>query len=151
MRSLVRLAEELVGLVEERDVSEIEVKWWGKRVRVVKRRETPPAPSGPERPAEEIVVRSHPEEEPPEDEQGSLREIRSSMVGTFYRAPAPDTDPYIREGDLVSVGDTVCIIEMMKIMNPIESSVEGEIARIVAEDGQRVEYNQVLFLVRPPE
>lgn len=151
----MRLAEELVGLVEERDVSEIEVKWWGKRVRVVKRREIPSAPSGPEErgefPAEEIVVRSHPEEELPEDEQESLREIRSPMVGTFYRAPAPDTDPYIREGDLVSVGDTVCIIEMMKTMNPIESSVEGEIARIVAEDGQRVEYNQVLFLVRPPE
>jgi len=142
MRSLMRLTEELVGLVEQRDVAEIEVKWWGKRVRVVKRRE-----AVSESPPEEITVRAHPVEEPSEDE--SLQEIRSPMVGTFYRAPAPDTDPYVREGDRVSVGQTVCIIEMMKIMNPIESTVEGEIARIVAEDGQYVEYNQVLFLVRP--
>jgi acetyl-CoA carboxylase biotin carboxyl carrier protein len=73
--------------------------------------------------------------------------ITSPMVGTFYRAPAPDADPYVEENSTVNVGQTVCIVEAMKLMNEIESEVTGRIARILVENAQPVEYGQVLFLV----
>lgn len=69
------------------------------------------------------------------------------MVGTFYRAPAPNADSYVEVGDAVVLGQTLCIIEAMKIMNEIESELSGRISRIVVEDGQPVEYNQPLFLI----
>jgi acetyl-CoA carboxylase biotin carboxyl carrier protein len=75
--------------------------------------------------------------------------ITSPMVGTFYRAPAPDADPYVEVGDLVSVGQTVCIVEAMKLMNEIESEVKGRVVRILVENAQPVEYGQKLFLVEP--
>jgi acetyl-CoA carboxylase biotin carboxyl carrier protein len=73
--------------------------------------------------------------------------ITSPMVGTFYRAPAPDADPYVEVGDTVTVGQTVCIVEAMKLMNEIESEVKGRVVRILVENAQPVEYGQKLFLV----
>jgi acetyl-CoA carboxylase biotin carboxyl carrier protein len=75
--------------------------------------------------------------------------ITSPMVGTFYRAPAPDADPYVEAGDVVEVGQTVCIIEAMKLMNEIESEVRGRIVQILVENAQPVEFGQTLFLVEP--
>ena len=75
--------------------------------------------------------------------------IVSPMVGTFYRAPAPDADPYVEPNSPVEIGQTVCIIEAMKLMNEIESESRGRIARILVENGQPVEYGQTLFLVDP--
>ncbi len=74
-------------------------------------------------------------------------EIRSPMVGTFYRAPSPDADPYIEIGSQVSVGQTMCIVEAMKLMNEIEADVSGKVVKIMVENAQPVEYNQVLFLI----
>jgi acetyl-CoA carboxylase biotin carboxyl carrier protein len=75
--------------------------------------------------------------------------ITSPMVGTFYRAPAPDADPYVEVGGLVEVGQTVCIIEAMKLMNEIESEVKGRVTKILIENAQPVEFGQKLFLVEP--
>jgi oxaloacetate decarboxylase (Na+ extruding) subunit alpha len=75
--------------------------------------------------------------------------ITSPMVGTFYRAPAPDADPYAEVGDEVEVGQTVCIIEAMKLMNEIESEVQGRIVQVLVENAQPVEFGQTLFLVQP--
>jgi acetyl-CoA carboxylase biotin carboxyl carrier protein len=75
--------------------------------------------------------------------------ITSPMVGTFYRAPAPDADPYVEVGDMVQVGQTVCIVEAMKLMNEIESEVRGRIIQILVENAQAVEFGQTLFLVDP--
>ncbi len=71
------------------------------------------------------------------------------MVGTFYRSPAPDADPYVETNSPIQIGETVCIIEAMKLMNEIESETRGRIARILVENGQPVEYGQALFLVDP--
>ena len=71
------------------------------------------------------------------------------MVGTFYRAPAPDADPYVESGDSVEVGQTVCIVEAMKLMNEIESEVRGRIVQILVENAQPVEFGQKLFLIEP--
>jgi len=71
------------------------------------------------------------------------------MVGTFYRAPAPDADPYIEVGSMVEIGQTVCIVEAMKLMNEIESEVRGRVTEILVENAQPVEFGQRLFLVDP--
>jgi acetyl-CoA carboxylase biotin carboxyl carrier protein len=78
-----------------------------------------------------------------------LVEITSPMVGTFYAAPAPDADPYVEVGKQVGQGTVLCIIEAMKLMNELESEVEGTIAKILVENAQPVEYGQVLFLIDP--
>ncbi len=75
--------------------------------------------------------------------------IPSPLVGTFYRAPAPDADPYVEEGDRVSLGQTVCIVEAMKLMNEIQADVPGRIVRILVQNAQPVEYGQELFLLDP--
>ncbi len=71
------------------------------------------------------------------------------MVGTFYRSPAPDADPYVEVGDRVDVGQTVCVIEAMKLMNEIEAEVHGTIVKVLVENAQPVEYGQALFVVEP--
>ena len=75
-------------------------------------------------------------------------EIRSPIVGTFYRAPAPDADPYIQVGDIITKGSVLCIVEAMKLMNEIESDVDGRIIKILVDNGKPVEFNQPLFLVQ---
>ena len=71
------------------------------------------------------------------------------MVGTFYRAPAPDEEPFVEVGDRVTTQQTVCIIEAMKLMNEIESEVSGEVTEILVEDGEPVEYGQTLMRIKP--
>jgi acetyl-CoA carboxylase biotin carboxyl carrier protein len=78
-----------------------------------------------------------------------LREVKSPMVGTFYKAPEPGAEPYVKVGSRVSPGQTVCIIEAMKIMNEIEAEVGGVIREVSVEDAQPVEFGQVLFRVDP--
>lgn len=77
----------------------------------------------------------------------NVKEIRSPMVGTFYRRPAVDADPYVTEGDSVKKGDVLCIVEAMKLMNEIESDLSGKILEVCLEDGQMVEYGEVLFRI----
>jgi len=79
--------------------------------------------------------------------QSNLHEIKSPIVGTFYRAPAPDADPYVQVGDMVSVGSVLCIVEAMKLMNEIECDMSGKIVKILIENATPVEYNQPLFLI----
>jgi acetyl-CoA carboxylase biotin carboxyl carrier protein len=76
-------------------------------------------------------------------------EIKSPMIGTFYRTPNPDTDPFVSVGDTVSAGQTVCIIEAMKLFNEIESEISGKIVKVLVDNAQPVEYDQPLFLVDP--
>lgn len=81
-------------------------------------------------------------------EEDNLIKITSPIVGTFYSSPAPDKEPYVREGSIVMVGETVCIVEAMKLMNEIESEFAGEIVKIYVENGQPVEYGQPLFGIK---
>lgn len=86
---------------------------------------------------------------PAEAASSNLLEIRSPIVGTFYRSASPDKPPYASVGDTISVGSVVCIVEAMKLFNEIESEVSGKIVKIMLEDAQPVEYDQVLFIVEP--
>jgi acetyl-CoA carboxylase biotin carboxyl carrier protein len=85
---------------------------------------------------------------PKDEEEEGVVAIVAPMVGTFYRAPSPDSSPYVEIGDKVEAGKTVCIIEAMKLFNEIEAEIRGEVVKIVAQDGQPVEYGQKLFLIR---
>lgn len=98
-----------------------------------------PAPSAPEPKKEEASAPSN----------ANLIEIKSPMIGTFYKTPNPDSDPFVKVGDSVKPGDPVCIIEAMKLFNEIESEVSGKIVQILVENAQPVEYDQPLFLVDP--
>ena len=80
-------------------------------------------------------------------DHGDYHEIRSPIVGTFYAASSPDADDFVKAGDSVSAGDVLCIVEAMKLMNEIESDISGTIAKILVENEQPVEYDQVLFLI----
>jgi acetyl-CoA carboxylase biotin carboxyl carrier protein len=146
----------LIRLVEESNIGELEVwKWWGRvRIRktasgqgVVMASEVEPRlvdPSPVSTPAPPAPPPPVPE---PEVEAG-LVPIQSPMVGTFYRAPAPDAEPYVQAGQSVEPGQTVCIIEAMKLMNEIQSEVRGRIHKILVDNAQPVEFGQTLFLVK---
>ena len=84
-----------------------------------------------------------------EAENANLLEVKSPIVGTFYRSPSPEKGPYKKVGDRVEKGEVVCIVEAMKLFNEIESEVSGTIVKVVAEDASPVEYDQVLFMVDP--
>jgi acetyl-CoA carboxylase biotin carboxyl carrier protein len=86
---------------------------------------------------------------PPPKNDRRLLDITSPMVGTFYRAPAPDESPFVDVGDRIRVGQTVCIIEAMKLMNELEAEIAGEIVEILVQNGEPVEYGQVLMKINP--
>jgi len=83
------------------------------------------------------------------EDTGGLVTITSPIVGTFYRSPSPDADPYVEEGDFVKKGQVLCIVEAMKLMNEIESEVDGQVVKILAESTKPVEYGQALFRIDP--
>ncbi|MCS6869029.1 acetyl-CoA carboxylase biotin carboxyl carrier protein, partial [Thermus sp.] len=97
----------------------------------------PPAPAEP------------PKRERAEEACAGCVEVKAPIVGTFYRAPAPDAPPYVKEGDRVEKGQVLCIIEAMKLMNEIESEVSGVVKKILVQNGEPVEYGQPLFLIQP--
>lgn len=143
--------EQLIELLEKSSISEIEVGRWGKKIRVsrqggsvmVHNSEMAAAPAPASTPAA-APVESNTDES---SQQGMS--ITSPMVGTFYRSPGPDVDPFVKVGDHVQKGDTLCIIEAMKIMNEVEAEVSGVILDIQIENAQPVEYGQTLFLIEP--
>lgn len=143
---------ELIRLVEESDIDELEVGRWGRTVRIVKRRLNPAgdmgAPQAPHASAQPIQAAASAEtgggdgEEKPGPEH---HVVESPMVGTFYRAPAPEAPPFVEVGDSVRVGQTLCILEAMKLMNELQSEVNGVVRTILAENTAPVEYGQPLF------
>ena len=143
-QALTDLVRQLGALLSELGLSEIEVNHGETRVRLSR---TPPGvPTSP------VAVTTSPA--PPAHVADALSfagiTIESPMVGTFYRASSPTAEPYVREGDVVKEGQILCIIEAMKLMNEVETRAAGRIAKILADNGQAVEYGQPLFLIEPP-
>ena len=143
--------KKVIKLIEKSDVDEIEIEEEGKKIRVAKHKNQQPT---------YIQAAVQPPVASPQFSQSipspssaavpaeaKYQEVRSPIVGTFYRAPAPDAEPYIEIGQNVSVGSVLCIVEAMKLMNEIESDVSGRLVQVLVENGKPVEYNQVLFLI----
>ena len=147
--------EELVRLVEESDISELTVSGPLRSVRIVKEVRSVVAPvvasHAPAPVAEPVAPSADASAEGPDsdDRDSGLVPIESPMVGTFYAAPTPSDPAFVRQGDHVSKGQVVCIVEAMKLMNEIESEVSGTIVRVAAEDAKPVEFGQALFMVEP--
>ena len=144
--------KEIIYLLENSTVNEIDLTFWGRRFRVVK---SPPEVLSDDLNSDSTVRMETPilsdVSEPPSESSPKLPkdriEVFSPMPGTFYRSPGPDKDPFVKEGDQVAKGDTLCIIEAMKIMNEIEVESNGVIQSILVKDGAAVEYDQPLFIL----
>ncbi|WPL16661.1 Biotin carboxyl carrier protein of acetyl-CoA carboxylase [Thiorhodovibrio winogradskyi] len=147
----IRKVKKLIELLEESNVAEIEIHEGEESVRINRYGSAPPnvlmPASMPSAPAAPGLGGGATLESPAvsEPEDGTL--VRSPMVGTFYRSPSPGTKPFVEDGSEVKLGDTLCIIEAMKILNQIEADVAGRVKRILVENGQPVEYNQPLFVI----
>ena len=155
----IQFVRKLVKIVTDSQIAELEIEEDGQRVRVtrtlysepvVMASPAPVAAAPTPVPQPQAAPAAAPEAAPapgPEAEGGV--EVHSPIVGTFYRASSPDAEPFVQVGQKVSSGQTLCIIEAMKIMNEIESDQAGTIVKILVEDGQPVEYNQPLFIIDP--
>mgnify|MGYP006416850733 FL=1 len=144
--------KEIIYILENSSVNEIEVNFWGHKYRVSKGGTVVPAPIAAALaaplPAETGTVASVSEPEPaPTAPKGE--DLLSPMPGTFYGSPTPDEPSFVTVGDSVKKGQTLCIIEAMKIMNEIEAEIDGTITDIKVENGDPVEYNQTLFVIDP--
>ncbi|MBI5747253.1 MAG: acetyl-CoA carboxylase biotin carboxyl carrier protein [Nitrospirae bacterium] len=144
--------KELIKLLRDSDIEELELEKSGFRVRL-KKKETYSYSPAKERDAIPVYHPAEAEESPvaaEEEKDGKkLVTITSPIVGTFYRAPSPDASPYAEVGDSVKKGQILCVVEAMKLMNEIESDVDGRIQEILAENAHPVEYGEPLFLIEP--
>lgn len=152
--------KELLQILEEKEITEFELEESGKKLRIRKAaasHDHASAPTGPATPpalrpaaagAEGAPARPQPAEQAPAEEQG-LVVVKSPIVGTFYRAADPNSPSFVNVGDTVTVGQVLCIIEAMKLMNEIEAEVAGGVVRIHPENGQPVQYGEALFSIRP--
>jgi oxaloacetate decarboxylase alpha subunit len=136
---------QLIRLVQRTGIGELEVKVGGRVVRISTQSGLPSASAVMHAPTNARGEMSVPAPAPTPPQADAYVPIVSPMVGTFYRAPAPDADPYVEVGDMVEVGQTVCIVEAMKLMNEIESEADGKLLEVLVENGEHVEYGQHLF------
>jgi len=156
----INLLKRLIRVVEKSEITEFSVEEGDLKVKISKIGATPQQAvvqpqfvqaasvntlSSSSPPIAEVPVQVAPE--PDNNAESNLYEIKSPIVGTFYRAPAPDADPYVQVGDTISVDSVLCIVEAMKLMNEIESDANGKIIKILVENATPVEYNQPLFLI----
>lgn len=152
--------KDLIQEILQSDINEFELEHTGTKIRLrrafaTNNQPTPPAPDvtpaievHPHRPTPD--VRPAPPTKPVEpEEEETLHIITSPIVGTFYRAPSPGAEPYVRMGDTVEEGSILCLVEAMKLMNEIPSDTAGEVVRIFVENSHPVEFGQKLFGIRP--
>lgn len=146
----INLLKRLIKVVEHSDITEFSVQEGDLKIKISKnsKQSVSAVISQPSNPvvvqAPEAVAAPEPKAE---EVNANYHEVRSPIVGTFYRAPAPDADSYVQVGDSVSAGSVICIVEAMKLMNEIESDADGKIVKILVENATPVEYNQPLFLI----
>ncbi len=154
----INLIKKLIKIVEQSEITEFSVQEGDLKVRISKNSSHIPQVSfqpvtdfaKPVPVHQESSIQSADiQKDSPVQEQSksNFHEIKSPIVGTFYRAPAPDADPYVKIGDMVAPGTVLCIVEAMKLMNEIECDVSGKIVKILVENATPVEYNQPLFLI----
>ena len=149
----IRKVKKLIELLEESGVAEIEIKEGEESVRISRQSQTPMmthmqmAPMAPMHAPAPAVAAPVAAEPTPASAEISGHVVRAPMVGTFYRSPSPGAKSFVEEGQTVKVGDTLCIIEAMKLLNQIEADKAGTVKAVLVENGQPVEYNQPLFVI----
>jgi acetyl-CoA carboxylase biotin carboxyl carrier protein len=151
----LRKLKKLIDLVQESGIAELEITEGEEKVRILKgggavapgaaTTSAAPPDTAPARQSAKPPTPAPTAQEPEAAPEGQL--VKAPMVGTFYRSPSPDAKPFVEVGQTVKKGDTVCIIEAMKLMNEIETDVSGVVKAILVENGQPVEYGQPLFVI----
>jgi acetyl-CoA carboxylase biotin carboxyl carrier protein len=142
--------QQIIKLFEDSSLTELEIDEEGSRVTLGRAKEQPVFAMSSQMPAYPMPQLQQAAQAPAMAAAGpsaKTHEVKSPIVGTFYRAPAPDADSYVQVGQIVENGTTLCIIEAMKLMNEIESDAAGKILKILVENGQPVEYGQPLFVL----
>lgn len=143
--------KDIINLMNENDLTEIEVEREGNKIKIKKSSDgTPGVFHGPGTyhvHAQPAAAPSAPGAESPAP--SNRQEIKSPMVGTFYRSPSPESPAFVESGDIVEVGQVVCIVEAMKLMNEIKSEIRGRVVEIPVNNAQPVEFGQTLFFVEP--
>jgi oxaloacetate decarboxylase alpha subunit len=151
----IKEIKEMISLMNENGLVELEVEKEGMRIRLKKTGSAGEASAmGPiiiekERIPQAQITQSPREESPAKETPANTIEIKAPMVGTFYRAPAPESPPYVEIGQVIEPGQVICIIEAMKLMNEIKSEVKGKIIEIQVENTDPVEFGQPMFLIAP--
>ena len=147
----IRSIRKLIEIVEQSDIAEIEIKEGEHNIRISRSKEQvyvqAPVAAAPAPMAAPAAAAPAAASEAPVSSEANGHKVTSPMVGTFYTSPSPEAGPFVKVGDKVSEGDTLCIIEAMKIMNPIESDKSGTIKQIVGVNGEPVEFGQTLFVI----
>ena len=145
----LRKVKKLIELLEESGLSEIEITEGDDKVRITKGGKQVPQTNIVEtiQESETLTPNENIDEHAKSKNNAEFHEVKAPMIGTYYQSPEPDAEAFVKVGDPISDGDTLCIIEAMKMMNKIESDVSGTIERIMVQNGDPVEYDQVLFLV----
>ena len=149
--------KKIIKLVENSTIDELELEEEGTKIKVARNRNSGifvQTPNSAQMTVPQTVpsnILHHGESvnpvSPGVPPESKYHEVRSPIVGTFYRAPSPDAEPYVEVGQTVQVGSVLCIVEAMKLMNEIESDCSGTVVNVITENGKPVEYNQVLFLI----
>ena len=145
----LRKVKKLIELLEESGLSEIEITEGDDKVRITKGGKQVPQTNIVEtiQESETLTPNENIDEHAKSKNNAEFHEVKAPMIGTYYQSPEPDAEAFVKVGDPISDGDTLCIIEAMKMMNKIESDVSGTIERIMVQNGDPVEFDQVLFLV----
>ena len=141
----LRKVKKLIELLEESGLSEIEITEGDDRVRITKSSKEKQK-SSVVHTSNETEVTNLTEDSSPRNKNG-FHEVKAPMIGTFYQSSEPDAEAFVKVGDPINEGDTLCIIEAMKMMNKIESDISGTVERVLVRNGDPVEFDQVLFLV----
>lgn len=149
--------KELIDILSDSNVSDLEIESEGFKLKLAKTTATVATPAqvvtqmaaAVPAPAVETPGAAAPEQPEAEEDEAGLVDITTPFVGTFYRAPSPDADPFVDIGSRIKKGQTLCIVEAMKLMNEIEAEINGIIKQILVENGEPVEYGQVLFYLEP--
>ncbi len=147
-----RQIQDMIDLLKRNQLTELEIERAGVRIRVRHEVGVKTVSATVSEPSSSTIPSTpQPSAQPsgPAEDTTGLITITSPIVGTFYRSPSPDADPYVEEGDFVKKGQVLCIVEAMKLMNEIESEVDGRITKILAESTKPVEYGQALFRIDP--
>ena len=145
----LRKVKKLIELLEESGLSEIEITEGDDKVRITKGGKQVLQKNIVEttQESETLTPNENIDEHAKSKNNAEFHEVKAPMIGTYYQSPEPDAEAFVKVGDPISDGDTLCIIEAMKMMNKIESDVSGTIERIMVQNGDPVEFDQVLFLV----
>lgn len=144
--------KEIINLMNENNLMELEIEKEGMSIKLKKTSGNIENLSGQVRIEREKITetpKTHPAAETIEKPKANTIEIKAPMVGTFYRAPSPETSAYVESGQIIEPGQVICIIEAMKLMNEIKSEIKGKILEIIVDNAEPVEFGQPMFLIEP--